>query len=102
MRGSFVSYVGRNMLFYHIPQSLGCAAYVARITLAHKFINDGSFLPGRHAILLNGWKGSPRAVNKTRIDRKETFSYCLSNLTLESQGSVSNPWLFQIWRGSYV
>ena len=41
LRGSFVSYVGRNMLFYPIPQSLGCAPYVARITLARKFINDG-------------------------------------------------------------
>ena len=39
------------MLFYPIPQSLGCAAYVARITLARKFINDGTFLVGRHAIL---------------------------------------------------
>ena len=43
LRGSFVSYVGRNMLFYPIPQSLGCAPYVARITLARKFINDGTF-----------------------------------------------------------
>ena len=31
------------MLFYPIPQSLGCAPYVARITLARKFINDGIF-----------------------------------------------------------
>ena len=80
------------MLFYPIPQSLGYASYVARITMAHKFINDGTFLIGRHAILLNGWKGSPRAVNNTRIDSKETFSYELSNLTPESQGSVTNPW----------
>ena len=41
--GSFVSYVGRNMLFYPIPQSLGCASYVTRITLARKFINEGTF-----------------------------------------------------------
>ena len=80
------------MLFYPIPQALGCAAYVARITLARKFINDRTFLVGRHAILLNGRKGPPRAVNNTRIDSKETFSYGLSNLTLESQGSVTNPW----------
>ena len=89
---SFVSFVCRNMLFYPIPQSLDCASYVARITLAGKFINDGTFLVGRHAILLNGWEGSPRALNNTRIDSKETFSYGLSNLTLESQGSVTNPW----------
>ena len=37
------------MLFDPIPQSLGCASYVARITLARKFINDGSFLVGRNA-----------------------------------------------------
>ena len=64
LRGSFVSYIGRNMLFYPILQSLGCASYVARIALARKFINNGTFLVGRHAILLNGWKGSPRAVKK--------------------------------------
>ena len=44
------------MLYYPIPQSLGCAFYVAGITLARKFINDRTFLVGRHAILLNGWK----------------------------------------------
>ena len=92
LRGSFASYVGMNMLLYLISQSLGCASYVTRITLARKFINNGNFLVGRHAILLNGWKGSPRAVNNTRIDSKETFSYGLSNLTLESQGSVTNTW----------
>ena len=85
LRDSFVSYVGRNMLFYPIPQPLGCASYVARITLARKFINDGTSLVGRNAILLNGWKGSLSAVNKTRIDSKETFSYGLPNLTLESR-----------------
>ena len=92
LRGSFVSYVVRNKLFYPIPQSLGCAFYVARITLARKFINDGTFLVGRNAILLNGWKGSPSAVNNTMIDSEETFTYGLPNLTLESQGSVTNPW----------
>ena len=60
LRGSFVSYVGRNMLFYPILQSLGCASYVARITLARKFINEGTFLVGRNAILLNGWKFSSK------------------------------------------
>ena len=80
------------MLLYPIPQSLGCAAYVARITLAREFINDRTFLVGRHAILLKGRKGPPRAVNNTRIDSKETLSYGLSNLTLESQESVTNPW----------
>ena len=65
LRGSFVSYVGRNMLFYPIPQSFGCASYVARIKLARKFINNGTFLVGRNAIPLNRWKGSPSAVNNT-------------------------------------
>ena len=69
------------MLFYPIPQSLGCDSYIARFTLARKFINDGTFLAGRNVILLNGWKGSPSAVNNTRIDSKETFSYGLPNLT---------------------
>ena len=73
------------------PNLWGCASYVAKITLAHKFINDETFLVGRNAILLNGWKGSTSSVNKTRVDRKETFSYGLPNLTLESQGSVTNP-----------
>ena len=66
---------------------MGCTSYVARITLARKCINDGTFLVGRNAFILNGWKGSPGAVNNTRIDSKETFSYGLPNLTLESQGS---------------
>ena len=92
LRGSFASYVGRNMLFYPIPKSLGCASYVARITLAHKFISDRTFLVGRNTILLNGWKGSPSAVNNIRIDSKETFSYGLPNLTHKSQVSVTNPW----------
>ena len=65
------------MLFYPIPQSLGRAPYVARITLARKFINDRTFLFGRDAILLNGWKGSPSAVNNPRIDSKETIGYGL-------------------------
>ena len=78
------------MLFYPIPKFSGCASYVARI------INNGNFLAGRSAILLKGWKGFPSAVNNTRIDSKETFSYGLPNLTLESQGSVTNPLKFQI------
>ena len=53
LRGSFVSYVERNMLFYPIPQSLGCAPYVARITLARKFINDGTKLPLKENSLLD-------------------------------------------------
>ena len=57
------------MLFYPIPQSLGCASYVASITLARKFINNGTFLVGRNAVLLNGWKGSPSAVKNTRMVR---------------------------------
>ena len=92
LRGSFVAYVGRYMLFYPIPQSLGCASYVARITLARKFINNGTFLVGRNAILLNGWKGSLSAVNNSGIDSKDKFCDSLVNLSLESQGSVTNPW----------
>ena len=84
LRGSFVPYVGRNMLFYPIPQSLFCGSYLARITLALTFINNGTFLVGRNAILFNGWKGSTSPVNNTRIDREETFSYGLPNLTLGS------------------
>ena len=57
------------MLFYPVPQSLGCASFVARITLARKFVKNETFLVDRNAILLNGWKGSPSAVNNTRIDR---------------------------------
>ena len=34
----FVSNIRGNMLFYSVLQSLGGASYVARITLAHKFI----------------------------------------------------------------
>ena len=34
----FVSNINRNMLFYSVLQSLGGASYVARITLARKFI----------------------------------------------------------------
>ena len=75
--GQFVSYVGRNMLFYPILQSLGCASYVARIALARKFINNGNFLVGRHAILLNGWKGSPRAVKKYEDRRQKEFVFSL-------------------------
>ena len=86
LRGSFVSCVGRNMLFYPIPQSLGCASYVARITVARKFIYNGTLLCGRNATLLNGWKGSPSAVNNTKIDSKETICDGLPDLTLESQG----------------
>ena len=55
LRGSFVSYFGRNMLFYPIPQSLGCAPYVARITLARKFINDINHklkVPGEGLLIL--------------------------------------------------
>ena len=40
------------MLFYPIPQSLGCASYVARIILARKFINDGT-LPFKLRFIYN-------------------------------------------------
>ena len=52
------------MLSFPIPQSLGCASYVARITLARKFINNGTLLGGGIAILLNGWKGLFCTVKK--------------------------------------
>ena len=44
------------MLFYSVLQSLGGASYVARITLARKFIYNRTFLCGRNAVLLNGRK----------------------------------------------
>ena len=47
----------RNMQFYSILESLGSASYIDRITLARKFICNGTLLCGRNAILLNGWKG---------------------------------------------
>ena len=70
----FVSNIRRNMLFYSILQSLGSASYVARITLARKFIYNGTFLCGRNALLLNG-QGLFRTINNTWIDCKETFCY---------------------------
>ena len=42
-----VSNIRRNMLFYSVLQSLGGASYVARITLARKFIHNRTFLCGR-------------------------------------------------------
>ena len=53
----FCTNTRRNMLFYSILQSLGSASYVARITLACKFIYNGTLLGGKNAILLNGGKG---------------------------------------------
>ena len=50
----FVSNIRRNMLFYSVLQSLGGASYVARITLARKFIYKRTSLCGRNAVLLNG------------------------------------------------
>ena len=91
LTGSFVSYVSRNMSFYPIPVSLGCATYVARITLTCKFINNRTRLGGRNAILLTGWKGSPSTVNNPRIDSKETFCDGLFYLTFKLQRSVTNP-----------
>ena len=72
----FVSNMRRNMLFYSVLQSLGGASYVARITLARKFIYNRTFLCGRNAVLLNGRKGLFRAINNTWVGRKETeFCY---------------------------
>ena len=90
--GSFVSYVGRNMLSYPIPQSLVCVSYIAKITFARKFLNKRTILVGRNAILLNGWKGSPSAVNNTGIDGKETFCNGLFYLACKSQGIFTNLW----------
>ena len=78
--GQFSLFCWKEHAVLPYPQSLGCASYVPRITLARKLINNGTFLFGRNAILLNGWKGSPSAVNNTRIDSKETFSCGLPNL----------------------
>ena len=69
----FVSNLRRNMLFYSVLQSLGGASYVARITLARKFIYNRTFLCGRNAVLLNGRKGLFRTINNTWVDRKETI-----------------------------
>ena len=44
------------------------------------FSKDGTFLVGRNAIFLNGWKGYPTAVNNTWIDSKESF--CIRNKTV--------------------
>ena len=74
------------MLFYPIPQSLGCASYIARITLTRKFINNRTFLVGRNAILLNGSKSSPSAVNSMRIDSKGTFYDCLNIMVCRKRG----------------
>ena len=41
------------MLLYPIPQSLGCAYYIAKITPGRKLINNGTLLGNRNAILLN-------------------------------------------------
>ena len=69
----FVSNIRRNLLFYSVLQSLGGASYVARITLARKFIYNRTFLCGRNAVLLNGRKGLFRTINNTWVDRKETI-----------------------------
>ena len=69
----FVSNMRRNMLFYSNPPSLGGASYVARITLARKFIYNRTFLCGRIAVLLIGRKGLFRTINNTWVDRKETI-----------------------------
>ena len=62
---TFVSNTRWNILFYSILQYLGSAFYVAIIALARKFINNGTFLCGRNAILLNGPKGLFRTINNT-------------------------------------
>ena len=96
--GQFCFVCWKDMLSYPIPKSLGCASYVARIISAPKFINYGTFSVDRNAILLNGWKDSPSAVNNARVDSIETFCYGLPNLTLESQsmlpihGSLKKNW----------
>ena len=53
----FVSNIRPNMLFCSIIQSLVGASYVARITLARKFIYNRTFLCGRNTVLLNGREG---------------------------------------------
>ena len=73
----FVSNMRRNMLFHSVLQSLAGASYVARITLARKFIYNRTFLCGRNAVLLNGRKGLFRTINNTWVDRKETEFCCI-------------------------
>ena len=69
----FVSNIRRNMLFYSVLQSLGGASYVARITMARKFIYNGTTMCGRNAFFLNGRKGLFRTINYTWVDCKETI-----------------------------
>ena len=67
------SYAEKNILFFLIPKSLGCASYVAIITLARRFIKNGTLLDDENTILLKSWKGSPSTVNNTRIDNTENI-----------------------------
>ena len=80
----FVSNIRRNMLFYSVLQSLGGASYVARITLARKFIYNRTFLCGRNAVLLNGRKGLLRTINNTWVDCKETICNGLFYLAFQN------------------
>ena len=79
----FVSNIRRNMLFYSILQSLGSASYIARITLARKFKDNGTFLCGRNALLLSGRKGLFRTINNTLVDTKRLFAYFKQRYTNE-------------------
>ena len=83
LKMNFVSNTRRKMLFYSILQSLGSASYVARITLARKFIHNGTLLCGRNAILLNGWKGLLCTINNTYVNNMYIiyFSVCNEVLT---------------------
>ena len=79
------------MLFYSVPQSLGRAFYIPRITLTRKLVDNATLFDERNSILLNGWKGSPSTVNNTGIDSKETVCDALFYLTFKSLESVTRP-----------
>ena len=83
-------------------------SYVARITLARKFIYNGTLLFGRNAILLNGWKGlfsgkqyvDSQQRNNVKISNFSTINSTLSlqkfsSKTLRSH-KINNEWLISV------
>ena len=79
--GQFCFLYWEEHVVFSIPQSLGCASYIAKITLARKFINNRTLLGGRNVIL---FECSARTVYNMRIDSKETSCDSLFNLIFKS------------------
>ena len=79
------------MLFYSILQYLGSASYVARITLACKFINNRTLFGGRNTILLNGWKDFFGTVNNNWIYTKKSIGNGLFYLAFKTQRTDTDP-----------